>query len=125
MFQNSSHSHSVSSLAVYYLKKPQAFPFLLSVFLLLTWLSLRLQHSSHFSPPPFSRVLDNKWSKEDDTKANLVRFSSGFPSTLAKDERGWSLNPISLALHSGISGTFLYIRTKVHIVLWVFTYLVA
>ncbi|KAE8125065.1 hypothetical protein FH972_019902 [Carpinus fangiana] len=100
MFQNSSHSPSVSSLLIRYLKKPQAFPFLLSVFLLLTWLSLRLQHSSNFSAPSF----DNKWSKEDDTKANLVRFSSGFPSTLAKDNRGWSLNPISLALHSGISG---------------------
>jgi hypothetical protein len=107
MFQNSSHSPSVSSLLIRYLKKPQAFPFLLSVFLLLTWLSLRLQHTSNFSAPSF----DNKWSKEDDAKANLVRFSSGFPSTLAKDNRGWSLNPISLALHSGISGTFFYTRT--------------
>lgn len=118
MFQNSSHSHShsVSSLFIQFLKKPHAFPFLLSLFLLLTWLSLRVQHASYFSPS-FPSVLDNKSSKEDDILANLVRFSSGFPSQLAKDKRGWLLDPISLALRSGISGTFTLRRTRTDILI--------
>lgn len=37
-------------------------------------------------------------------KANLVRLSSAFPSQIAKDKRGWLLDPVSLALASGISG---------------------
>ncbi|CAO2822392.1 unnamed protein product [Amaranthus hypochondriacus] len=80
------------------LKKPQAFPFLLSIFLLLTWVSLKLQHSSHFSPLSYdSQIL----SKEEDLKANLVRF---LPSKLAKDKRGWLLNPVDVAHDAGISG---------------------
>lgn len=91
-----------------FLKKPHAFPFLLSVFLLLTWISLRIQHSSsRFSSPNSSRFQQtpDSWSKDDDLKANLVRFKSGFPSPIAKDNRGWLLDPISLALGSGITGT--------------------
>ncbi|XP_038882191.1 uncharacterized protein LOC120073413 [Benincasa hispida] len=90
-----------------FLKKPHAFPFLLSVFLLLTWISLRIQHSSsRFSSPNSSRFqqIPDSWSKDDDLKANLVRFKSGFPSPIAKDNRGWLLDPISLALGSGIPG---------------------
>ncbi|KAG2689853.1 hypothetical protein I3843_09G157000 [Carya illinoinensis] len=100
MFQSSSHSHSISSFVLHFLKKPHAFPFLLSIFLFLTWLSLRLQHASHFSPTSY----ELKSSQDDDNAANLVRFSSGFPSPLAKDKRGWLLDPVSLALHSGILG---------------------
>lgn len=117
MVQNLSHSHSVSSLFIQFLKKPHAFPFLLSLFLLLTWLSLRVQHASYFSPS-FPSVLDNKSSKEDDILANLVRFSSGFPSQLANDKRGWLVDPISLALRSGISGTFTLRRTRTDILIW-------
>ncbi|KAL4392940.1 hypothetical protein AHAS_Ahas02G0002200 [Arachis hypogaea] len=36
--------------------------------------------------------------------ANLVRFSSSVPSFVAKDTRGWLLDPISLARASGILG---------------------
>ncbi|KAJ7976500.1 RmlC-type cupin [Quillaja saponaria] len=86
-----------------FLKKPHAFPFLLSIFLFLTWVSLRFQHSSQFSAHPLQET-HQKWSKEDDMKANLVRFSSGFPSEIAKDKRGWLLDPVSIALDSGISG---------------------
>ncbi|XP_022967892.1 uncharacterized protein LOC111467267 [Cucurbita maxima] len=90
-----------------FLKKPHAFPFLLSVFLLLTWISLRIQHSSsQFSSPDSSRFEQNpdSWSKDGDLKANLVRFKSGFPSPISRDKRGWLLDPISLALDSGIPG---------------------
>lgn len=91
-------SFSLSSI-LNLLKKPQAFPFLLSIFILLTWVSLKFQHSSHFSP-----LYQNpkKWSKDEDLKANLVRF---LPSKLAKkDKRGWLLNPVAAALDAGISG---------------------
>ncbi|XP_074276735.1 uncharacterized protein LOC141637739 [Silene latifolia] len=75
------------------LKKPQAFPVLLTIFIFLTWVSLRFQHSSSSIP--------QKWSREIDLKANLVRFSSSY---LSKDKRGWLLNPISAALDARISG---------------------
>ena len=92
-----SQSYSLISL-LNLLKKPQAFPFLLSIFLLLTWVSLKLQHSSHFSSLSYdSQIL----SKEEDLKANLVRF---LPSKLAKDKRGWLLNPVDIAHDAGISG---------------------
>ncbi|KAK4743356.1 hypothetical protein SAY87_001357 [Trapa incisa] len=91
-----------SSAVIHFLKKPHAFPFLLSVFLFLTWISLRLQSpSSNFSSPPHLRDDVVKWSKEDDSKANLVRFSA---SVLAKDKRGWLVNPVSLLRDSGIAG---------------------
>ncbi|CAB4316539.1 unnamed protein product [Prunus armeniaca] len=112
--ENPFHSQSIqfSSSLVHFLKKPHAFPFLLSIFLLLTWVSLRLQHSSYLSSAPshISKDKDKplthkKWSQLSDSSANLIRFSSGFPSRIAKDKRGWLLDPISLALASGISGT--------------------
>ncbi|GKV46087.1 hypothetical protein SLEP1_g53099 [Rubroshorea leprosula] len=40
-------------------------------------------------------------------KANLVRFKAGFPSSITKDKRGWLLNPITLALNSGVKGSYL------------------
>ncbi|KAL6272245.1 hypothetical protein ACE6H2_022937 [Prunus campanulata] len=112
--ENPFHSQSIqfSSALVHFLKKPHAFPFLLSIFLLLTWVSLRLQHSSYLSSAPShsskdkdNRLTHKKWSQLSDSSANLIRFSSGFPSRIAKDKRGWLLDPISLALDSGISGT--------------------
>ncbi|XAR69509.1 UDP-2-acetamido-2,6-beta-L-arabino-hexul-4-ose reductase [Bertholletia excelsa] len=91
----------------FFLKKPQAFPFLLSLFLLLTWVSLRLQHSARFSSPPHltgQRQWSSGRAREDDRKANLFRFPSGYPSRITKDKRGWLLDPLSLALDAGISG---------------------
>ncbi|XP_059645990.1 uncharacterized protein LOC132289821 isoform X2 [Cornus florida] len=86
-----------------FLKKPHAFPFLLSLFLLLTWLFLRFQQlSPHFStssPPHLERE-----DIDGDQKANLVRFASAYPSRITKDKRGWLLNPLSVAFHAGISG---------------------
>ncbi|KAK3032318.1 hypothetical protein RJ639_035923 [Escallonia herrerae] len=98
---------TLSSLKLF-LKKPHAFPSLLSVFLFLAWVSLRLQHSpnlSSFSPP-----LHRKWKltatdEEQDRKANLVRFPSyDHPSPIVKDKRGWLLDPVSIARDAAISG---------------------
>lgn len=42
---------------------------------------------------------------EEDRKANLLRFpSSETLSSITKDKRGWLLDPISIALRSGIPG---------------------
>ncbi|PON89755.1 RmlC-type cupin [Trema orientale] len=107
--QQQQHSQNQSLLylssLLHFLKKPHAFPFLLSIFLLLTWLSLRIQRSpdfsAHSSPPQRTR---HQWTHVDDSRANLRRFTSGFPSPVAKDQRGWLVNPISLALDSGLLG---------------------
>lgn len=106
--ESSLHGRTFSSL-MQFLKKPHAFPFLLFIFLLLTWVTLRLQHSAHLSSSSSSsssRIQnpDHHWTQLDDSLANLIRFSSGFPSRIAKDKRGWLLNPIALAHDSSISG---------------------
>ncbi|KAL3533312.1 hypothetical protein ACH5RR_006833 [Cinchona calisaya] len=85
-----------------FLKKPHAFPFLLSIFLFLTWASLRIQHHQHPGSNFNNLQLEmNNGGKDHD--ANLVRFHS-LSSPIVKDKRGWFINPISLALHAGISG---------------------
>ncbi|OAY40174.1 uncharacterized protein LOC110622052 isoform X2 [Manihot esculenta] len=100
-FQNFSRLSSIK----HFLKKPHAFPFLLSIFLLLTWVSLRLQRASHLSSANLRGTQEAKWSKDDDKKANLIRFKSGlFPSPFIKDKRGWIFDPVSLALGSGLKG---------------------
>ncbi|XP_057948423.1 uncharacterized protein LOC131144069 [Malania oleifera] len=98
-FQAHHQTPSLSSI-VFFLKKPHAFPLLLSIFLLLTWVSLRLQHSNRFS---FSNHRLH-WSREEDAKAGLIRFSAAFPSQIAKDKRGWLLDPIAVAREAGITG---------------------
>ncbi|CAN1138872.1 hypothetical protein LINPERHAP2_LOCUS10938 [Linum perenne] len=54
-------------------------------------------------------LLDNQAARigdrrkfDDDRDVNLVRFGSG--SGIAKDDRGWLLDPISLALKHGLKG---------------------
>ncbi|KAL6988587.1 hypothetical protein U1Q18_014339 [Sarracenia purpurea var. burkii] len=103
-----SQSQTTLSSVKFFLKKPHAFPFLLSIFLLLTWISLRIQHSAHFSSPPHL-THQRQWrtageDDDNDGKVNLVRFASGYPSRISKDKRGWLLNPISVAVDAGISG---------------------
>lgn len=93
-------SPSVLNSLFVFLKRPQAFPFLLSIFVLLTWLSLRFER-----PTSLPRFQDPKLSRNLDVAANLVRFSAvEVPSAIAKDKRGWLLDPVSLALQNGISG---------------------
>ncbi|GKV46063.1 hypothetical protein SLEP1_g53075 [Rubroshorea leprosula] len=94
-------SSSLSSLT-HFLKKPQAFAFLLSRLLLLTWVFLKLQPSS---PSHDFLRSHEKWSQDDDLKANLVSFKARFPSSITKDKRGWLLNPITLVLNSGVKGS--------------------
>ncbi|CAJ2671894.1 uncharacterized protein LOC123890465 [Trifolium pratense] len=83
------------SIVTSFLQRPLSLPFVLSIFLFIAWISLRSYRSS--PPLPLS-------SPNLDAKANLRRFSSHFPSPIAKDNRGWILDPISLALSSTISG---------------------
>uniref|UniRef100_A0A7N0TAC5 Uncharacterized protein n=1 Tax=Kalanchoe fedtschenkoi TaxID=63787 RepID=A0A7N0TAC5_KALFE len=103
--RRSSDSHFQSQTLnsfIHLLKKPHAFPLLLSVFLFLTWISLRLQSSS--SNLSQHRLAQN-WRKEDDRLANLVRFpASSSPSLILKDKRGWMVDPVQIALDAGISG---------------------
>ncbi|XP_061345432.1 uncharacterized protein LOC133291228 [Gastrolobium bilobum] len=83
------------SLVASFLQRPQSLPFVLTIILLLAWFSIRMQRASQ--PLPEWKTTTTK----DDMKANLVRFTS---SQIAKDNRGWLLDPLSLALASGISG---------------------
>ncbi|KAL4592233.1 hypothetical protein LXL04_005221 [Taraxacum kok-saghyz] len=102
----------------YFLKKPQAFPFLLSIFLILTWVFLRIQQrNSQFpSNPTSSNTNSRRFSFEDDEDhdANLIRFYSGFPSPITKDTRGWMLDPVTIALNSRIAGGAL-ICASIHV----------
>ncbi|KMZ74290.1 hypothetical protein ZOSMA_132G00590 [Zostera marina] len=86
------------------LKKPLAFPILLFIFVILTWISLRFkQSSSHITVHTNTR--QSYFTKDRDADANLVRFSTvKFPSKIFKDERGWIFNPLTIALEAGISG---------------------
>ncbi|MCD7472436.1 hypothetical protein HAX54_013671 [Datura stramonium] len=106
-FQNQTQISTLMNSLKSFLKKPHAFPFLLSLFLFLTWVSLRFQrpststHFSHQREEWHAKV--QSASFQEDQKANLVRFPAS-SSAITKDKRGWLLNPISLALDSGISG---------------------
>ncbi|KAI3791979.1 hypothetical protein L2E82_05847 [Cichorium intybus] len=92
----------------FFLKKPQAFPFLLSVFLILTWIFLRIQQRNSQFPSYATTSSTNNMrfsiEVDEDHDANVIRFSSGFPSPITNDKRGWMLDPVSIALDSGIPG---------------------
>lgn len=90
------------------LKKPQAFPLLLSFFLLLTWISLRVQHSSHLvssssHPKTTGKSHPDLEILDDDDKVNLARFDSSSLSPVRKDDRGWLLDPGILARNSQLN----------------------
>ncbi|CAN1140848.1 hypothetical protein LINPERPRIM_LOCUS25095, partial [Linum perenne] len=74
---STSSSFSSSPILIslkHWLKKPHAFPFLLLAFLLLTWLSLLLQHSSLSW---LDTQIGDSRKFDDDWDVNLVRFGSG------------------------------------------------
>ena len=100
-FQYQSPSFSSLSFVKHLLKKPHAFPFLLLLLLLLTWVSLRLQYSSS---PRHLQQWRRDDGEEEELKANLVRFKLGLPSPIVKDKRGWLLDPVSIALQIGLKG---------------------
>ncbi|KAK3162246.1 hypothetical protein QOZ80_1BG0087340 [Eleusine coracana subsp. coracana] len=91
--------HSVASSLLHFLKRPASFPFLLSLFVLLTWLSLRFHRPS----PPSS--VDGRPTVVHDPQANLVRFPAElYPTPIASDGRGWLLNPVAAASDAGLLG---------------------
>ncbi|KAL6539706.1 hypothetical protein OROHE_011477 [Orobanche hederae] len=107
-FQSQTHQSAatlLNSLKVF-LKKPHAFPFLLSIFLLLTWVSLRFQHrysNPSFQQSTYTAVNEKNGGYVKDSDSNLVKFHS-LSSLVMKDKRGWLVDPVSLALDAGISG---------------------
>ncbi|KAG1338286.1 hypothetical protein COCNU_04G005920 [Cocos nucifera] len=106
-------SSTLSAVAVF-LKRPQAFPILLSVFVLLTWLSLRLQSPGGAAFGLRSHAFPSQaQGKGSDTDANLVRFSAvEFPSQIARDWRGWLLDPVTVAREAGIHVSILESASK-------------
>lgn len=97
-------STHLNSLKIF-LKKPHAFPFLLSIFCLLAWVSLRLQHrhaNIQFHPSPYA-VNGKNGGYSTDSTGSVVKFSS-VSSPVMKDKRGWLIDPISAALDFGLSG---------------------
>lgn len=91
-----------------FLKKPHAFPFLLSIFCLLAWVSLRLQqrhNNQPFHQSSYTVVNDKNGGYSKDSSGTVVKFSS-VSSPVAKDKRGWLLDPIAAALDFGVSGHF-------------------
>ncbi|XP_010516283.1 PREDICTED: uncharacterized protein LOC104791971 [Camelina sativa] len=103
-------NHRLLSPLINLLKKPQAIPLLLSFFLFLTWITLRLQHSSHVSSSSSSHPKSTLKSHpdlktfDDDDKVNLVRFGLASLSRVRKDDRGWLLDPVILARDSQLKG---------------------
>ncbi|CAN8254332.1 unnamed protein product [Cochlearia groenlandica] len=97
------------------LKKPQAIPLLLTFFLFLTWISLRLQHPKS-EPKPRPDLMKIKYD-DDDGMVNLVRFDASSLSPVRKDDRGWLLDPIIFARHSllyGSSSLSLFLSIQIH-----------
>ncbi|OEL35685.1 hypothetical protein BAE44_0003294 [Dichanthelium oligosanthes] len=92
--------HSSLGLSVlHFLKRPASFPFLLSLFVLLTWLSLRFHRPT---PPP---SLGGRPAVVHDPQANLVRFAAELhPTPIARDGRGWLLDPVAAARDAGLPG---------------------
>ncbi|KAF9589803.1 hypothetical protein IFM89_028738 [Coptis chinensis] len=96
-------SHFTTSF-IHFLKRPHAFPFLLSIFLLLAWLLFRFQHlnnNNHFTAYHSNGI--NKWEKaNDDENANVRRLNSD--GVLSRDKRGWMFNPVVAANDAGLYG---------------------
>uniref|UniRef100_A0A0E0GQE3 Uncharacterized protein n=1 Tax=Oryza nivara TaxID=4536 RepID=A0A0E0GQE3_ORYNI len=91
-------SPSLPSSLVHFLKRPASFPFLLSLFVLLTWISLRFHH-----PSPSASVL--RAPVVHDPQANLVRYPAAlYPTPIAADGRGWLLDPVAAARDAGLPG---------------------
>ena len=93
-----SSSSSLPSTLLHFLKRPASFPFLLSLFLLLTWISLRFHQ-----PAPSAAV--RRPTVGHDPQANLVRYPADLhPTPIAADGRGWLLDPVAAARDAGLPG---------------------
>ncbi|KAE8787620.1 hypothetical protein D1007_38441 [Hordeum vulgare] len=94
-------SSSLPSSLLHFLKRPASFPFLLSLFVFLTWISL------HFHQPTPSASLQRPVVVVD-PQANLVRYPAALhPTPIAADERGWLLDPVAAARDAGLPGEIL------------------
>ncbi|XP_061360535.1 uncharacterized protein LOC133304506 isoform X2 [Gastrolobium bilobum] len=78
---------TASSYVVQFLQRPHSLPLVLSMFVLVTWISLRM----HVTRPSFPTNSTTK----DDIKANVVRFHSRTP-VIAKDNRGGAVTCASI-----------------------------
>ncbi|KAL5221437.1 hypothetical protein ABZP36_026150 [Zizania latifolia] len=93
-----SSSSSLPSSLLHFLKRPASFPFLLSLFVLLTWISLRFHH-----PSPSATL--HRPAVVRDPQANLIRYSASlYPTPIAADGRGWLLDPVAAARDAGLPG---------------------
>ncbi|XLT14740.1 hypothetical protein HN51_060430 [Arachis hypogaea] len=81
-----------------FLQRPLSLPFVLTIFLFFTWISLHFHTASKASSSSLH------WTAIHHINLNLLRFRSGIPSKILKDECGWLLDPLSLAYASRISG---------------------
>ncbi|KMZ62421.1 hypothetical protein ZOSMA_467G00140 [Zostera marina] len=86
------------------LKQPVlAFPFLLFILVILTWISVQFHHTSSVVHTTTRHSYFTKILSSDDV--NLVRFSTvKFPSKIFKDPQGWIFDPLTITLEAGISG---------------------
>ena len=89
-------SSPLPSSLLHFLKRPASFPFLLSLFVLLTWISLHFHH-----PTPSASL--QRPTVVHDPQANLVRYPAALhPTPIAADERGWLLDPVAAAREAGL-----------------------
>ncbi|KQK10248.1 uncharacterized protein LOC100824167 [Brachypodium distachyon] len=105
-----SSSSSLPSSLLNFLKRPASFPFLLSLFVLLTWISLRFHQ-----PAPTSTASLRGPTVAFDPQANLVRYPAALhPTPIAADARGWLLDPVAAAHDAGLPGGAL-VCLKLHV----------
>ncbi|XP_074578933.1 uncharacterized protein LOC141835382 [Curcuma longa] len=109
---SSSSAAAALSSIVFFFKRPSALPLLLSLFVLLTWLFLQLEHPtsaglrSSFPSGSSSGSQSSAWTLNVlDSEANVVRFDAvEFPSKIARDWRGWLMDPVKAAREAGLPG---------------------
>lgn len=105
-------SAAALSSIVFFFKRPSALPLLLSLFVLLTWLFLQLEHltsagllSSFPSGPSSASQSSTRTLHVLDSEANVVRFDAvEVPSKIARDWRGWLMDPVKAAREAGLLG---------------------
>ncbi|XP_042412107.1 uncharacterized protein LOC122001436 isoform X1 [Zingiber officinale] len=111
---SSSSAAAALSSIVFFFKRPSALPLLLSLFVLLTWLFLQLEHPTSAglrSSFPSGSSNGSQSSARSlnalDSDANVVRFDAvDFPSKIARDWRGWLMDPVKAAREAGLPGIF-------------------
>jgi hypothetical protein len=102
-----SSSSSLPSSLLHFLKRPASVPFLLCIFLLLTWISLRFHQ-----PAPSASL--RRPTVAHDPQANHVRYPPAlYPTPIAADGRGWLLDPVAAARDAGLPGESSCIASRI------------